>query len=147
MIVRFAQEKDLENIFEAYKDYEGDNLKKLDAILNKGVVERNIRIMLENKSIIIAEIEGKVIGGMAGQFIPCLFTNDIMFCSMLFFVHHNKRKHTVPFIREIEKLLKGTRATRFVVATPATMDGKMDRFYSLLGFQPLEKHFYKVIGS
>ena len=146
MIVRYAQQKDLAGIFELYKDYEGDNLRQLDIILNKEIIEANLRIMLEKKCIIIAETENKIIAGIAGMILPCGFTSDMMFMAMFFFVHPNKRQHTVPFIKEIERLLKGTQITRIVVSAPASVNGKMDRFYSMLGYHKLETHYYKKVG-
>ena len=59
----------------------------------------------------------------------------------------NKRKHTVRVLKEIEGLLKGTKATRFVCGALATEEGKLERFYSILGFKKLETHYYKKIGG
>ena len=142
MIVRFATLKDLDAINALYKDYQGEELSKFDVEINKEIIASTIKTAIENKSGIIGIFNNEVIAGMAGYFQPCGFSKDIMFQSMLFFVHPQHRAHTMQFIKEVQLLLKETQATMFLIGCPVDDQEKMDRFFKIMGFKPLEIHYF-----
>ena len=146
MNIRFAEEKDLEAIYELYKHYTGDNIKQYNVILNKEKITENIRSFVMNKCGLVAEVNGEIVGGLAGIITPCLFTNDVMFMSMFLYFPEKHRKYVVTFIKGVEEILERTNVTRLVVANPAFENAdKMDRFYTMLGFQKLETHYVKAV--
>ena len=144
MIVRFAELKDIVNINEFYKDYQGESIKRFGAVFSRLQTASTIQRLTEQGSVIIGEFEGKIIAGIAGLFSPCGMTQDIMFCSLLFYVQPDKRNHTKQFIKEVEILLKD-KATMFVIGIPADDGNKMERFFSMIGFDRLETNLYKRI--
>lgn len=144
MEVRMALSSDFETIQELYSDYTGEHMDI--AVYDKPTVDESIRRMIKDGALILAVMEEKVIGFAAGYFQKCHFSKDVMFSLMYLYVKKSERQYSGHFLAVLKELLKKTDATKFVVSRPAfSGNEKLDRFYQIHGFKPLETHFYLEI--
>ena len=97
----------------------------------------------------LAEYEGRIIGGIAGYAIPCMFTNDIIFSVMFFYVEPEFRFLTSRIVKEVELVLLPTKVTKIVFGVPVFENKKPEilvKFYRMMGYKPLEVHLFKRIS-
>lgn len=140
-----AKPEDMACIEEIYSEYNGENMKGL-ATYDKWVVAESIKAMIDQQAFMIATVSGEPFGVIAGYFIPCNFSKDIMFMCMFFYVKQKYRNLSEGLLKAIEALLVSTPATKFVMSSPGFDDSeKYDRFYQMNGFRLLEKHFVKNV--
>lgn len=142
--IRYATPDDLHRVQALYQDFCGENMTGVK--LNKTRVNETVAKMVLENAIIIGTINGSVVAACAGYLMPCGFADEVMFVSMFLYVQESCRSFTTLFIQKITEMLKCTPATRFVLASPAFQDSeKYDRYYRMIGFTLLEKHFWRPI--
>ena len=139
MIIRVAKPSDMPEIETLYRDWTADNIKGIDFTLAKERIRPQIEDMISKNSVILAEHEGKTIGGIGGIIIPSSFTEDTMFVGMFLYFHPKHRGALPIFIRLLHVLLAKSRIDKLVLAAPP---GNLEKLYPLLGFKKLETHYY-----
>jgi hypothetical protein len=146
MYIRLATKDDLDEIYQLFDNYTKETLRDYSTIFDKDKAQQAIsRLVRINCAFIGIESE-KIIGGMAGVITPCLFSSDIIFNSLFFFIHEDYRRFTKEFLRQVEEAFKKTKITRLIIGHPAMNNGKVvDRFYRMLGFQKLEIQYFKAV--
>ena len=138
VILRIAGPNDLPDIFRLVDSYEDGFMMDSDTLKN------HLRDMVYIHGVIIAEYNGVVIGGVAGYALPCMFTEEILYSCMMFYVKKQYRRLTKSFVKELEMFLLPTNAKRLIFSTLATPDGyKLQHFFRSLGYTELETHFAK----
>lgn len=140
MIIKFAQPEDLCEIDDLYRGYlspvKFDQHRVAEAL--KGMIALN--------SVIVAVVDDKIVGVLAGYFFPSLINSDIYFVTMFSFFREKHRRYAVRFFQRIDEILETTQATKFFVGVPFYQDQKkMDRFYRMKGFTPCETHYVKDV--
>lgn len=145
--LRLAKLEDIPDIEALYEDFTGESMERV-VTLNKCVVSQSIARMIRDGALILACVKDHPIGFVAGYLQNCHFSNDVMFTLMYFFVNEKHRQHSAVIMKLVEELVrKNTKATKFVVSSPAFDDSeKLDRFYEISGYKKLETHFYKDIA-
>jgi hypothetical protein len=140
-----ATPDDFTAIQSLYEDFTGENMKEI-VTLNKEIVSESIKRMISQGALLTATYQNRPIGFIAGHFLACHFSNDVMFSVMFFYVQDKYRKFSIHFLKAVEKLLQNTPATKIVMSSPAFKDSeKYDRFYQMNGYVHLESHFSKGI--
>lgn len=144
--MRMASIIDMDTIESLYEDYTGEHMNI--AVLDKDIVRESISRMIADGALIIASVDNTDIGFVAGYMQKCLFSKDVMFSLMYFFVKEEHRNHSAGLLKVLEALLKkNTEATKLVVSSPAFGGNeKLDRWYTMQGFKPLETHFFKELN-
>ena len=92
----------------------------------------------------------QTIGGIAGYVIPCMFTNDVMYSVMFFYVTPEFRFLTSKIIKEVELVLLPTKVTKIVFGVPVFENKNPEilmRYYRVMGYKPLEVHYFKRIAQ
>lgn len=147
MQIRMATEEDIGSIFGLFADMSLDHLQGYDTIIDREKIKTSLVSMVRAQSVYLAQTEeGKIVGGMAGTIYPSLLSNDVVMCSMFFYIDKDKRNFTAGFIKQLEQILSKTGVTRLVIGNPDGNNGpEMDRFYSMLGFKKLETHYIKAV--
>ena len=143
VIIKIAKPNDLPNIFEFCDQYnDGMNIDRTKSKLA-------IRDLVYLDGALLAEYEGETIGGIAGITMPCMFTNDIIFQVMFFYVDPEYRSLTGKIIKEVELVLLPTKVTKIVFGVPIFENKKPEilvKYYRMMGYKPLEVHLFKRIS-
>ncbi len=144
VIIKIAKPNDLPVIFEFCDEYnDGMNIDRTKA-------KNAIRDFVYIDGALLAEYEDKIIGGLAGYAMPCMFTNDLIFQVMFFYVKPDFRFLTSRIIKEIELVLLPTKVTKIVFGVPVFENKKPEilvKYYNLRGYKPLEVHLFKRIAD
>lgn len=138
VVLKVAQPNDIPEIYRLVDSYQDGYAMIGDTLKN------NLRELVYISGVVLVEFEGKIVGGIAGYALPCMFTNEILYQCMMFYVKKEYRYLTRQIIRELEMTLLPTNAKRLVFSTLATPDGdKLQRFFHSLGYRELETHWEK----
>lgn len=142
----FAEPWELREILGIYKDYEPEKLNEEQIVLHHEHIKRAVILMIGMKGVILMKLEGVIVGAICGYYIPCQFTADVFFHTMILYIKEEARRFTGRFIKLVREILKQTVATKFVVGCMAFKSGeRLERFWSMLGFKTMEKHLYMEI--
>lgn len=118
----------------------------VDAEVDPQRIKDITKQMIDLQSVLMAKVDGVTIGVFGGYIFHSLFTKDIMFQSMFFYVIPKYRKHTREFLKEVELALIPTKVTRIVIGVAAFKRFEAQRrFFKMMGYKTLEEHFYKRI--
>ena len=140
VIINIARPNDLPVIFSFCDEYnDGMNIDRTKA-------KNAIRDLVYIDGAMLAEYKGQTIGGIAGLVLPCMFTNDIIFSVMFFYVKPEFRFLTSHIVKEVELVLLPTKVTKIVFGVPVFENKKPEelvRYYRMQGYKPLEVHLFK----
>lgn len=141
IVIRIAKPDDLPDIFQMVDMYDG-NMRH-----DKKIAKNFIRDILYVQGVLLGYYNDELIGGVAGYSLPSMFSDDLNFCVMFFFMKPHYRRFTKYFIKELELSLLGTRVTKIVFGFPAPgMDEQSEkarRFIKIMGYKEMETHYYK----
>lgn len=144
VILHIANANDLPEVFELVDDYDGE------IAIDKTKTKNNLREIVYMQGAMLFEYEGTIIGGVAAYVCPCMFTNDVIYTAMFFYVREQFRFLTVEIIKEMELVLLPTKVTKIVFGVPIIDNKnahKLIRRFKMLGYEPLETHMYKRISN
>jgi len=101
----------------------------------------------ENKSeVLVLEMDGKVVGLIAGTIIDYPLQKAKIFQELIWYVSKSYRKYGISLLKELEKRCKERGIyTVIMVAMGNSMAAKLDRLYRITGYKLLETHYIKVI--
>ncbi len=138
-----ATKKDLAFVHAITDGYDED---PIDVTINRNRIKQIAPGMINANCVLMGEIDGETIGLIAGYKVPCLFSDDVLFATMFFYVLPYWRRYTKQFLKEIELCLTPTNITRLVIAVPAFKHfPARRRFMKMMGYKTLEEHMYKRI--
>lgn len=140
LVITIATQKDLPDIYhicDTFKDYPG---------IDSGVLKESIKSMVEIGGILLAEINGNIVGGVAGYVMPGLYNGDLIFSVMFLYMKKGYRQYTKKFIKELELVLLPTKVNKIVFGIlHSKVSHGYERFYRMMGYKKLETHVYKNI--
>lgn len=146
MNVRLATSEDLASIQELYKEERFHDFERFDVVFDSKRVTEVIKSSIEQEALICCEVDGMIVGGLAGNIVQSTYTTDILFMTAFFYIKEGYKMLTGKFLSEVEELLKYSKVTRLVIASPNL--GKqniLERFYKIMGFKPFETLFVKAV--
>lgn len=111
-------------------------IDQLDRALENGL-HYNFYIMV---------VDGKCQGLVYGVIYDCKVNSQTMFHETFMYVRKEFRKYSIRFIREIQSDLQ-QRGIRYIIMTALENEQAepLMRFYSRLGYKPLERHFIRSL--
>lgn len=139
MILRLATPADLFTIYELIDSYDGPISH------DKGRVKNFARDLVYSDGVFLVEHDNCVIGCVAGIASPVMFRDEITLSVLFIYVRREWRKHTRTVIRELERMLWTTKATRLTFGITAGNE-TLERFFRMMGYRKLETHYEKRIG-
>jgi len=148
---RIAIKSDIPNIYLMFKDYHNDKMAEYGTEVNKEKILSSVESLIDKNLVFVAECNDIIIGGMAGVMSASLFSDEIYYNSMLFYVQPKYRRHTSDFLDMVELLIgeltvDGQHIDKIIIGNPEfNHGGLIDRFYYMSGYKLLETHFYKPI--
>jgi hypothetical protein len=140
VIIHMAEPNDLPAIFQLVDSY----CDELD--IDRVRAKNSLREIVYLKSVLLVEYKGEYVGGIAGYVLPGLFTKDMFFSTMFFYVKKEFRFLTKQIIKEVELVLLPTPVTKIVYGVPSgSASEKHQRFMRMMGYKELETHLSKDI--
>jgi len=134
VILHMAQADQLPYIFDLVDDY-NDGM-----YFDKTITKNNLREMVYMQSALLVKYKDSIIGGIAGFVLPCMFTNDLMFQIMFFYVRPKSRHLTGKIIDELELVVLPTKVTKIVFGVPihgAKKPRSLIKYFRRRGYKPL----------
>jgi len=147
MEVRLAEEKDLESIYSlGFTSYSEETVKSYGTVIDKEKARAGVVALVKQNSVFVAIERSKFVGAMVGIFSGTMFSDDLIYASMFFFMAKGYRALAGNFVRKIEELLKEKKINKFIIGNPEFNHPEdMGMFYKLLGFNKLETHYIRNI--
>ena len=140
VVIHIAKPSDLLDVFDLVDEY-ADGIK-----IEKGRTKQSLRDLVYSGQVMVFKYEETTIGGVAGYNSPCLFTDDVFYNVMFFYVRQQFRFLTKEIIKEMELVLLPTKVTKLVFGIPISKHSeKYKRYYKMMGYRELETHVYKRI--
>jgi hypothetical protein len=149
MIIRLAEDKDLQAIYDlGFDSYSAEAVRNYDTVINKEKAKDSVANLVKNKTVFVATDNEKIIGVMVGMISDCIFSNDLIYSTLFFFMADRYRHLAKDFLQALETILKYAHVTKFVISNPElNHGGKIERFYLMNGFKRLEVHMIKNIKA
>ena len=117
-----------------------------DMEIDRVIAKNSLREMLYVKGVLLVEYNDTLIGGVAGYTLPGMFTDDLFFSVMFFYIIKEHRHLTKNIIKELELVLLTTQVTKICFGVIGNSTAKkMQRFYRMMGYSELETHMVKDI--
>ncbi len=106
------------------------------------------KVINDNKSeILVMEMDGKVVGLIAGMLLNYPLQKAKIFQEIMWYVSKDYRRYGISLLRELERRCKERGIhTVIMVAMGSSMSAKLDRLYRMSGYRILETHYVKGIG-
>lgn len=121
---------------EALEEY---GLKHESGQLNKAIKDNSAEGL-------VLEMDGKVVGLIAGKVVDYPMQKAKIFQEMAWYVSKSHRRYGIKLLRELEARCKARGIGMVImVAMGNSMAAKLDRLYKLTGYKLLETHYVKVI--
>lgn len=112
-------------------------------------VEKSYELIKDKGFIIVAEMEGSLVGFITGLIAPSLFNFKHVQCQELaWFVHKDFRKDKIgeELLRSFEDVCRERGANWIVMVAPESLKVKqLDTFYRLNGYKKKETSYLKEI--
>jgi len=98
-------------------------------------------------SSLVAEVNGKIAGLLAGQVTSLPSSGERVFQETLWLVEPSHRGKGMAMFHELERMCHSEGITMMVMGHMVNDNGKrLSRLYQQLGFVPLEIHYIKRLG-
>jgi len=145
MIVRHPEPKDYEGIKALIECFYKDSLNAYGMTFDSRSLMQYIS-NLQESSFVITDQEGQVHGCLGGQIIEQACTNEKTYQEIVWFVNPLNRSCGMKLLRHLEKWCARNRIQRIVMASMHnSMHERLDHFYQLMGYRPMETHYIKGI--
>ena len=152
MKVRLATENDLYKGLQLFDSmakedkFRAKMLQDIGVTYDRNITEQSVALLVAQNTVFIMIEDDKIAGVMAGMISRSFFSDDIIYQSYLFWVQKQHRRYVGKFLAGVEKLLKKTSITKFMVSNLDIGNyAKLNRFYKRKGFNRLETHFVRNI--
>lgn len=90
------------------------------------------------------EVDGKVVGVIAGKVVDYPLQEAKIFQEMIWYVAKDYRRYGIKLLEVLEERCRSRGMAGIVmVLLENSKSGKLGRFYEKMGYKPLEKHFIK----
>ncbi len=140
VVLRCAEPSDLFKIYSFCDEYD-------DGIdINRNKAKESLREFVYADAVLMVEYDGEIVGGIAGYVQEGMFTDDVMFSVMFFYMKRDFRRLTKRVIKELEATLRTTKVTKIVFSIPfGSKSDRLERYYRIMGYATLETHYQKSI--
>lgn len=138
--IKTAQPNDLPEVFKIVDGYcDG---KEIDPTK----VKNSLRDLIYIQGAFYGEYQGKIIGGVAGYCLPCMFNDDVFFVVMFLYIKNEYRSLTKSFMQELEMAFLPTKVNKIVIAVMNDQNQRVQkRFLTMAGYKELETHMIKTL--
>lgn len=131
-----AQPNDLPDVFRLVDCYD-DGME-----IDRDRTKNSLRELVYAGGVFLVKKDDEVVGGLAGYAADSMFTADLIFNVMFFYIVPEHRRMTKRIIIEMELILiTNSKATQIVFGVPAVSNmSNLYRFFRIIGYKPLEIH-------
>lgn len=144
VVVRLATSENYGQIYKLVDEY----AEKTSLPFDRDKTKESLDQMVKAQGVLLFELYGKIIGGMAGYVIPCAFNNNVFFSVMMFYVCPDHRSLTKKIINEVELVLLASPVTHIIVGVLSDENHDiLMRYFRMHGYSRIETHMAKTLGG
>ena len=146
-MIRQVEQSDIAKVGELLKEFITESLGDYGVGLDKDHFN-NVAQMYVSHSL-ICEIAGKVVGVIAGEIKQYPLDGSRVYQEAVWYVSKNHRRYGIKLIQELERKCKEEwKVSHIVMALMENCNAdNLGKFYSRLGYKPLERHLIKSLGG
>ena len=149
MIIRKAELKDIDGVFELVKEFFKESLSEYGLKLEEKTIKETLENYIQDLIGIVAEENGKIIGAIGGLVSPSIFDkSQLVGQETIWFVNGEKRKGRVgiELINAFEKECKLRGAHLIAMVHMGNLNGDiLDRYYKKRNYNLLERQYIKGV--
>lgn len=138
--IRPIKLEDFDDVIELLKEFHADVLNEFvgfDITVVKDSITKHFDTTL------VLEIEGKVVGIIAGQEIDYPLQKAKLFQEIIWYVSKKHRRHGIALLHEVERRCKERGNSGIIMVHLYNNKEKMERFYEFMGYKLMEIHYFK----
>ena len=148
-VIRKAEIKDKTEIIELSIQFYKESLKSYGLAFNFLTLDKLVEEFINNKIVIVSEVNGKVVGVIAGIVSPSMFDNNQKIGQeIIWYIDKEYRRGSIGIrlLKEFEKQCKLNGANLLVMVYMGNLNSELlDRFYKLNNYKLLENQFIKGV--
>jgi len=145
-MIRLVETKDIDQLIPLVKAFYDESLSKYGFPMSEEVVKATIEHHIKNESGLVLEIDNKVVGTIAGQFVELMGSGQKVFQEVIWYVLPEYRKYGLKLFDETEEHCKRIGMSAIIMGYMGNLNcEKMDRFYKRHGYEPLEVQWIKKL--
>jgi len=148
-IVRKAEIKDKTSIIELSIQFYKESLRSYGLAFNFSTLDKLVEEFINNKIVIVSEVNGKVVGVIAGFVSSSMFDSQQKIGQeIIWYIDKEYRKGSIGIrlLKEFEKQCKLNGANLMVMVYMGNLNNELlDRFYKMNNYRLLENQFIKGV--
>ena len=146
MVVRLGTEKDFNQVMELLKEFHAESLDKYGILMNDGIAMCAMQRFLGTSFVL--EIDGHIVGVLGGTVVTYPLNDELMYQEWVWFVSRRNRLHGIRLYFKLVEYCKEHNIKKILMVHMGNSKAdKLERFYTKLGFELLEKHYVKDLGG
>jgi len=144
--IRQAVPSDMDNVLALVQEFHTESLNDFGMSCNE---EKSKALMPQvMRSMIVLEVEGKLVGLIAGLIVEALTGIGLTFQEIMWYVSKKHRRYGIKLYRELERYCLQWGVNSIVMANMGDKrDESFHKFYLKEGFRHIETQYMKKIGG
>jgi len=145
-MIRFATQEDIPKVLELLKEFHAESLDAYKLYLNEQVTT----LLMEKfyATSLVLDIQGKIVGVLGGMVTTYPLNQELIYQELVWFVSKRYRMYGISLFNSLEDYCRKNNIKKIGVALMANSKAdKLERFYQLMGYEYLEKHFIKNLAG
>lgn len=143
-MIRLAKKSDKKSILHLIGEFAATVAEQQNVRFDIEKVAELVDKCIEYETVLLLEVEGKIVGGMCGLIMTSLMSNELIYQDLFFYIQKPYLGHTKSMLNELERRCKLVKINKISMATMGNRP-RLDRLYERFGYSILEKHFCKEI--
>lgn len=141
--IRNATFNDVEAVRELTKQMYNDSLNEYGIGYDDDVFNRVVPALIN--TTFVMEMDGVVVGVMAGSIVNGLASNDLTYQESFWYVEKAHRGFGIKLLTFAENYCRTNNVKFFIIAHMGNRETRLERIYKRRGFNILETHYIKVV--
>jgi hypothetical protein len=144
MIIRPALETDIEGAIDLLREFQSESLNEYGVKIDIDIAKQTCMDYV--KTSLVAEIDNKIVGVLAGTVINAPLGKDLIYQEAVWFVSKKYRKVGIKLLASLEEYCKNKNIKFIIFVHMMNLKkDKLEDFYLRLGFIPFEVHYIKEL--
>ena len=147
MNIRVATKEDVEQVLVLIREFQEECMDAYELSCDD-IVARETMLQYENSSLVL-EVEGKIVGVIAGAITTYPLNNEKVFQEALWYIQEKYRKqgYGIALLMALERWCQRNDVAKIVMAhTGNFMAKELEKLYLKMGYKYLETHYIKGVG-
>ncbi len=140
--IRQATQEDFDETFKVLREFHIEALQEFGVKFEEDMVYKCMKETCD--TTLILEVDNKIVGLIAGKLVDYPFQNAKIFQEQIWYVLKDYRRYGRKLLEALEeRLITQGISALIMVNLSNSMNEKLTRFYSRMGYQLMESHYLK----